>query len=111
MPIHPDQAALYPPDWFERAQLVKIRANWTCEQCGAVHGQPHPTNGKRTVITVAHLDHNPANCADENLRALCAPCHLRYDAAQHALAAMTRKARQLRAAGQTTLPIPGGLFT
>jgi len=110
MPIHPDQADLYPPNWFEIAQLVKVKANWTCVTCGAVHGFPHPVNGKLTVVTVAHLDHNPANCADENLRCLCSVCHLRYDAKQHALASLTRKARALRAAGQVTLPVPGGLF-
>lgn len=38
----------------------------------------------RIVLTVAHLDHNPANCADDNLRALCQYCHLTYDAAHHA---------------------------
>jgi hypothetical protein len=38
-------------------------------------------------LTVAHLDHDPANCAPDNLRALCAPCHLRYDAQHHARSA------------------------
>lgn len=35
----------------------------------------------RIVLTVAHLDHTPENCADENLRALCQRCHNLYDAA------------------------------
>jgi hypothetical protein len=35
----------------------------------------------RIVLTVAHLDHTPENCADENLKAWCQRCHLRYDAA------------------------------
>lgn len=34
----------------------------------------------RIVLTVAHLDHQPENCADENLKALCQRCHNRYDA-------------------------------
>lgn len=38
----------------------------------------------RIVLTVAHLDHQPENCADENLRAWCQRCHLTYDAAHHA---------------------------
>lgn len=29
------------------------------------------------------LDHNPQNCADENLKALCQRCHLRYDIEHH----------------------------
>lgn len=36
----------------------------------------------RIVLTVAHLDHQPENCADENLKALCQRCHNRYDAAE-----------------------------
>lgn len=31
------------------------------------------------ILTVAHLDHDPANCSDENLKALCQRCHNRYD--------------------------------
>ena len=35
----------------------------------------------RVVLTIAHLDHQPENCDPENLRALCARCHNRYDKA------------------------------
>ena len=31
------------------------------------------------VLTVAHLDHTPENCADDNLVALCQKCHNNYD--------------------------------
>lgn len=34
---------------------------------------------QRFTLTVAHLDHQPENCDRANLRALCAPCHCRYD--------------------------------
>ncbi|HLN56108.1 MAG TPA: hypothetical protein VK207_08950 [Bacteroidales bacterium] len=33
------------------------------------------------VLTVAHLDHNPANCVPENLASLCQRCHNIYDRA------------------------------
>lgn len=33
----------------------------------------------RVVLTVAHLDHNPENCADDNLKAMCQKCHNSYD--------------------------------
>lgn len=33
------------------------------------------------VLTVAHLDHNPKNCVESNLLALCQQCHNRYDIA------------------------------
>jgi len=36
------------------------------------------------VLTIAHLDHVPENCAQDNLKALCQRCHLRYDAEHHA---------------------------
>ena len=39
-----------------------------------------PCGGVLIVLTVAHLDHTPENCADENLAALCQRCHNRYDA-------------------------------
>lgn len=36
-------------------------------------------NGSKVVLTIAHLDHTPENCNDENLRALCQKCHNGYD--------------------------------
>lgn len=46
------------------------------------------------VLTIAHLDHVPENCADDNLRAWCQRCHLRYDAEHHkANAQATRRAK------------------
>jgi hypothetical protein len=34
----------------------------------------------KVVLTVAHLDHTPENCAPENLRCWCQRCHNAYDA-------------------------------
>lgn len=52
----------------------------------------------RVVLTIAHLDHTPENCSDDNLRALCQRCHLRYDAEHHRVNAQaTRRARLARA--------------
>ena len=34
----------------------------------------------RIVLTVAHLDHTPEHCDDDNLVALCQRCHNLYDA-------------------------------
>lgn len=53
-----------------------------------------PTDVRLTVIvlTVAHLDHNPAHCDRANLRAWCQRHHLAYDAQHHAQTAyMTRR--------------------
>ena len=45
------------------------------------------------VLTIAHLDHTPENCSDDNLRAWCQRHHLRYDARHHAATAYaTRRA-------------------
>ena len=57
----------------------------TGEHLGRARGSEY--NAKRlvkVVLTVAHLDHQPENCADDNLRALCQRCHLSYDKAHHA---------------------------
>lgn len=46
------------------------------------------------VLTIAHLDHTPENCAEDNLKALCQRCHLAYDAEHHiATSRATRRAR------------------
>lgn len=46
------------------------------------------------VLTIAHLDHVPEHCDDDNLRAWCQRHHLRYDAQHHAQTAYaTRRAR------------------
>ena len=47
----------------------------------------------RVKIGVAHLDHDPSNNADENLRALCDWCHLHYDKLHHRETRATRKDR------------------
>jgi 5-methylcytosine-specific restriction endonuclease McrA len=52
----------------------------------------------RIVLTVAHLDHQPENCADTNLRAWCQRCHNRYDAKTRA-AGIKARARAAAAAG------------
>jgi len=47
------------------------------------------------VLTVAHLNHEPLDVRDENLKALCQRCHLRYDIEHHqANARRTRRAKK-----------------
>lgn len=75
----------YPPDWERIAREVKDAAGWRCESCGKQCRKPgEPFDTHRRTLTVAHLDHDPANCSRGNLMAMCAPCHLRYDAGHHA---------------------------
>jgi hypothetical protein len=45
----------------------------------------------RVVLTVAHLDHDPRNCAETNLQALCQACHNRLDARMRAAGLRARR--------------------
>lgn len=61
----------YPENWQEIAKSVKDDAGWKCVRCGHLH---EVETGH--VLTVHHLDMNPANCRWWNLAALCQRCHL-----------------------------------
>ena len=93
MPIKPENRGRYPANWkAEIRPSILARAGNRCEgspkypDCRAANGEPHPVTGSRVVLTVAHLDHTPENCAPENLRAWCQRCHTTYDAAMKAAA-------------------------
>jgi hypothetical protein len=86
MPVRTENRARYPADWKRISMSIRRdRARWACEgvpggeRCFAVQGEAHPITGSKVVLTVAHLDHQPENCAPDNLRALCQRCHNRYD--------------------------------
>ncbi len=122
MPIKPENADRYPPDWPQIRERVLIRARSRCEECGAInyawgwrdaagkfhqvpkrpirdawprderftrkppfilHSDQGPLKIIEIVLTIAHLDHTPENCAPENLRAWCQRCHLAYDHPHH----------------------------
>jgi hypothetical protein len=102
----PMQRHLYPPAWEEIAKAVKDAAGWTCEECGKLCRRPgEQLDTHRRTLTVAHLDHDPGNCDRSNLRALCAPCHLRYDARMHARHATATRAKAAERSGQTTMEV------
>lgn len=89
MPIRPENKARYPKDWPEISRRIRERSGGQCEReingirCEAINGKSHPITGSIVVLTVAHLDHQPENCADDNLKAMCQRCHLRYDMHHH----------------------------
>lgn len=93
MPIRSENKNRYPKNWREISARIRERAGDKCEQCGVPNGATVERNGKLVliVLTVAHLDHTPENCADDNLRAWCQRCHNAYDAP------MRRRGRQERA--------------
>lgn len=73
-----------------------LRLEWpepgTFARCS---GYDTPLRIVRIVLTTAHLDHQPENCAPENLKALCQRCHNRYDQSHRkANAATTNRAKK-----------------
>ena len=81
----PMNKSRYPANWKEIARKIKEDSGWICQECGKQCRKPgEPFDTHRRTLTVAHLDHTPENISPENLKALCAPCHLKYDAAHHA---------------------------
>jgi len=63
----------------------------TGEHLGIARGSEYPGRYARIVLTVAHLDHQPENCGDDNLRAWCQRCHNLYDAPMRAAGIKGRK--------------------
>lgn len=100
----------YQADWPIISRRIRERSDGRCEcegECGLHRYHPGPRrceerNGEvarwargRVVLTVAHLNHDPADCRDENLRAMCQRCHLRYDNDLHRRrSAATRRAQR-----------------
>lgn len=75
----------YPENWNQIAYQLKERVNWKCQKCGKQCRRPgEPFDTHKRTLTVAHLNHMPEDIRPENLMAMCAPCHLKYDAKQHA---------------------------
>lgn len=106
MPFHKDK---YPADWSAISKRIRARSHGQCEcvgECGLHHAhrceerqyqQAKWAKGK-IVLTVAHLNHDGMDCRDENLRAMCQRCHLRYDSVLHqANARTTRRGKKAHA--------------
>ena len=91
----PMDRSLYPKNWKQIAYEIKEKADWKCQVCGKQCRRPdEPFDTHKRTLTVAHLNHIPEDCKEENLKAMCAGCHLRYDAKHHA---ETRKKKKLEA--------------
>jgi hypothetical protein len=133
VPIKPENRDRYPADWPEIRARIRDRAGDKCEVCGVPNGAfgyrdqdgdfvkleaanevhefeqyymdcEHLAPKLITIVcTVAHLDHNPENCADENLAFMCQKDHNSHDAEHRAQTRATTKRTKLEAAGQTGL--------
>jgi hypothetical protein len=96
MPIRPENRDRYPEDWDAISAAIRHRAGDRCEcegecgrrthagRCPNRQGQPAYGTGSIVVLTTAHLDHTPENCAGDNLKSMCQGCHLHYDRPHHA---------------------------
>ena len=118
MSVGAKKKALYPnpipnpKQWDAIRRCVLERARNRCEFCGVrnyavghrddegeFHEEPvqccYDNSVIQIVLTIAHLDHNPKNNSEKNLRALCQRCHNRYEAPhRQANARRTSRARK-----------------
>lgn len=126
MPIRPENRARYPKNWREISARIRARSGGRCEclgecglhqskehrdgcdiprRCVERHGEPAKFAKGKVVLTVAHLaDPSPENCADDNLKAMCQRCHLRYDHEDHMENARTTRRAKLK---NRDLPLEG----
>ena len=93
----------YPANWKEISLRIREQAGGKCEFCGAENYKPHPITGSKVVLTVAHLNHIQMDVRDENLKALCQRCHLRYDIEHHKKNAATTRHKKILECGQLEL--------
>ena len=103
----PIKKELYPANWPEISTATRDRAGNKCESCGVPNhalgvrdrfGAWHdlsefldpetinqylfytwPVKLIKIILTVAHLNQNPADNRPENLKCLCQRCHLNHD--------------------------------
>ena len=128
-PIRPENRDRYPRDWPAISRRIRERAGQRCEclgecrgerhvmwnrligldpdvttgRCPNVNGKPSEFTGSLVVLTVAHLNHTPEDCRDDNLKAMCQACHLNYDRDHHAETAARTRAEAQASAGQGVL--------
>lgn len=109
MPIRPENKDRYPKDWPQIRERILYRASDQCEKCGVPNhswitrhadgtwsqGVHQEQGSVMIVLTIAHLDHTPENCADYNLRAWCQKCHNAYDAPMRAAGIKARAKSKL----------------
>lgn len=86
----------------ERIEATVWAADLTVEEESEEFGLIACYKLGRFTLTTAHLNHLPADCRPENLKALCSVCHLRYDRPALVQKQMMKRERQ----GQLRLALP-----
>jgi hypothetical protein len=110
MPIRRENKHRYPADWKQISRRIRFeRADSRCEcegecgrgthngRCPNIHGLKAYGTNSTVVLTVAHLNHTPEDCRDDNLKAMCQGCHLHYDRDHHAQTAQRTRTAALEA--------------
>lgn len=97
MPINSEKmklyagGSIYSKEWKAIRERILERAKNKCEgspsypECSVENYSKHPITGSKVILTIAHLDHDPSNNNDDNLKAWCQKCHNTYDAPHRAL--------------------------
>ena len=88
----------YPDNWREISQATIEARGGKCEDCGARSGYSFK------VLTVHHIDYDPANNDPANLVVLCQGCHLRRQARDLSEATRLNKVVVLLRMGQLVFP-------
>ena len=113
----PFDKSRYPKDWPAISKRIRERSGGRCEcegecglhrtnpgprRCEEMNGQPAKWAKGKIVLTVAHMNHAPMECDDDNLKAMCQRCHNRYDM-PHRLVNRARTLSVKRSAGTLSL--------
>jgi len=88
---------LYHPEWFTRIRPdILNRSGKQCENCGKKEYSTYFNGIKevRVILSISHQDHDINNNNYNNLKALCAKCHMQYDRPKHLETIAKNKARK-----------------
>ena len=108
MPITIENQKKYPGGsirsqcWQDIRAWVRLRSGDKCEgspafpDCRAVNGQPHPETHSVVVLTVAHVNHDPAKNGPNDVRHWCQRCHNTHDAPFRAKNRAIKERRSVR---------------
>lgn len=97
--MRPEARLLYSKDWPEISRRTISAKGRLCEECIRRPGI------EDIILTVHHIDYNPANNDPRNLIVLCQGCHLRRQGRELKEATKYHKTDRLLRMGQ--LPFPG----
>ena len=103
MPIKREHRDRYAENWCALAAEIKKLCQWQCLVCGRKCRRPgEPFDTHRRTLTISHFE-NDYHSEAIYVVAMCAPCHIRHDAAAHAAARQRTYRKRRLEAGQMSL--------